>query len=173
MLSVFRILLIPVFVWLYCFEDNYPVSTLVLVLSGVTDMVDGYIARHFNMISNFGKALDPIADKLTQLAILICLGLRFPWMFLLAAFLAIKELTTGIIALIVVKKTRVVKGSDWHGKVSTLLLYTMMGLHVIWYDIPQDLSYALIIICLCMVALSFVLYTIRHVAALKANKTKK
>ena len=97
-LSFFRLCLIPLIIWLYCVKQEYVWTFFVVGFSGLTDVVDGFIARRFNMISNFGKALDPIADKLTQLAMLVCLGLRFPWMFMLAAFLAAKELTTGIIA---------------------------------------------------------------------------
>ena len=65
-LSFFRICLLPVIVWLYGVENNYVWAGYILILSGVTDMADGYIARHFHMISNLGKILDPIADKLTQ-----------------------------------------------------------------------------------------------------------
>ena len=80
MLSFFRICLIPVIVWLYLVKKNYTWTVCILILSGVTDMVDGFIARRFNMISNLGKVLDPIADKLTQTVMLVCLFTRFPMM---------------------------------------------------------------------------------------------
>ena len=79
-LSFFRICLIPLMVWLYCVEQKFQLTGYVLVLSGVTDVVDGFIARKFNMISDLGKILDPIADKLTQAVMLICLVIRFPLM---------------------------------------------------------------------------------------------
>ena len=81
-LSFFRLLLIPVIVWLYIVK-KYPIWTMaVLALSGITDIVDGIIARKCNMISDFGKAFDPVADKLTQIAMLFCLVSRFRWMLL-------------------------------------------------------------------------------------------
>ena len=172
-LSCFRIVLIPIFVLFYSVYHNNTYAVLILVLSGVTDIIDGFIARHFSMISDIGKALDPIADKLTQLVVLICLGLKFPMMFILAAALAVKELASGILALIVVKKTKTVKGSDWHGKVSTFLLYAMMALHIIWRDIPLFLSHTLFLICLSMIALSFILYLIKHITALTEYKSIK
>ena len=73
LLSVVRLALIPVIVWLYSYEKNYYAAIGVILLSGATDIIDGWIARHFNMISDFGKALDPLADKLTQAALLLCL----------------------------------------------------------------------------------------------------
>ena len=81
-LSFFRLLLIPVIVWLYIVKKDPLWTTGILVLSGVTDVVDGIIARKCNMISDFGKAFDPVADKLTQIAMLFCLVSRFKWMLL-------------------------------------------------------------------------------------------
>ena len=81
-LSFFRLLLIPVIVWLYIVKKD-PIWTMaVLALSGITDIVDGIIARKCNMVSDFGKAFDPVADKLTQIAMLFCLVSRFRWMLL-------------------------------------------------------------------------------------------
>ena len=80
LLSLFRLLLIPVIVWLYWFQKDYFPAGALLILSGLTDLADGYIARHFNAVSNVGKILDPIADKLTQAAMLFCLVTRFPLM---------------------------------------------------------------------------------------------
>ena len=67
-LSIFRMVLIPVFVWTYCGLKNDLATALVLLLSGISDTADGIIARRFNMITTLGKAIDPVADKLTQIA---------------------------------------------------------------------------------------------------------
>lgn len=81
-LSFLRLCLIPVIVWLYVDKQDYLWALLVLILSGITDIVDGIIARKCNMISDFGKAFDPIADKLTQMATLYCLISRFSYMLI-------------------------------------------------------------------------------------------
>ena len=81
-LSFFRICLIPVIVWLYIGKEDYSLTLIILILSGFTDVVDGIIARKCNMISDFGKAFDPIADKLTQAAMLCCLVVRFQHMMI-------------------------------------------------------------------------------------------
>lgn len=88
-LSIFRMVLIPVFVWTYCGLKNDLATALVLLLSGISDTADGIIARRFNMITTLGKAIDPVADKLTQIAMLLCLLTRFPSLIILFALLLI------------------------------------------------------------------------------------
>ena len=96
-LSFFRLLLIPVIVWLYIVKKDPIWTMVILALSGITDIVDGIIARKCNMISDFGKAFDPVADKLTQIAMLFCLVSRFQWMLLPLCVLVVKEITAGIL----------------------------------------------------------------------------
>lgn len=168
-LSVCRIIMIPVFIWVYCCRKEYLLAFWVLCLSGVTDLVDGFIARTFHMVSNLGKALDPIADKLTQGAVLLCLGIRFPQMFFLAGLLAAKEITTGLMSLSAIHKTKEVKSADWHGKVTTCLLYFTMLLHILWGGIPQTASVLLTVLCVIMMAVSFVMYFRRNVTLLRSG----
>ena len=168
-LSVCRIIMIPVFIWVYCCRKEYLLAFWVLCLSGVTDLVDGFIARTFHMVSNLGKALDPIADKLTQGAVLLCLGIRFPRMFFLAGLLAAKEITTGLMSLSAIHKTKEVKSADWHGKVTTCLLYFTMLLHILWGGIPQTASVLLTVLCVIMMAVSFVMYFRRNVTLLRSG----
>ena len=166
LLSFFRLCLIPVMVWLYTVRENYIFTMLVLVLSGITDVADGIIARKLNMVSDFGKAFDPIADKLTQVAMMFCLVTRFPWMILPLVLMVIKELFTGITGLLTIRKTGKVEGAVRHGKVTTVLLYTMMGIHLVWFAIPPLLSGFLIGISTGMMLLSAVGYGIRNIKML-------
>lgn len=168
-LSVCRILMIPVFIWAYYCCKEYLLAFLILCLSGITDLVDGFIARTFHMVSNLGKALDPIADKLTQGAVLLCLGIRFPQMFFLAGLLAAKEITTGLMSLSAIRKTKEVKSADWHGKITTCLLYFTMLLHILWGDISQTASLLLTVLCVIMMAVSFVMYFRRNVTLLRSG----
>lgn len=170
-LSVCRIFMIPIFIWAYCFRREYLLAFWILCLSGVTDLVDGFIARTFHMVSNLGKALDPIADKLTQGAVLLCLGIRFPQMFFLAGLLAAKEITTGLMSLSAIRRTKEVKSADWHGKITTCLLYFTMLLHIFWGGIPQAASLFLTVLCVVVMSVSFVMYFRRNIALLKNKKT--
>ena len=172
LLSLIRILLIPLFVWLYLGEENVPATAVVLVLSGLTDALDGFIARHYHMVSDFGKALDPFADKLTQFAMLCCLVVRFPRMLWLIIVLCVKEVLVASSQLLVIRKTELVLGAEWHRKITTILLYAVMILHLLWLDIPATLSWSLVGLCIGMLLLSGVLYGIRNYRAIRDNQAK-
>ncbi|BDF68291.1 CDP-alcohol phosphatidyltransferase [Oscillospiraceae bacterium] len=169
LLSVFRLCLIPLLVWLYCWKQAYAWTGSILILSGVTDLLDGYIARRFNAVSDLGKVLDPVADKLTQGAMLLCLLTRFPLMWLPLSLMVVRELFMATTGLWIIRKTGRVLGAEWHGKAATVLLYAAMILHVFWYAIPEMVSMLSIAICAVMIAVSFVLYGIRNIQVLKGG----
>ena len=167
LLSFFRLALIPFIIWFYVKRQDYVVTLLILLLSAVTDVADGIIARKCNMISDFGKALDPVADKLTQTATLCCLVSRFEYMLFPLFFLMVKEVCTGITGLISIKRTHEVKGSVWHGKLTTVSLYAMMAIHLVWYSIPPTVSFVMVGICIGIMLMSFIMYTAQNLGAIK------
>ena len=171
LLSFLRLCMIPLIIWLYCAQKNYVLTAVVLVLSGVTDTIDGFIARRFNMVTDLGKALDPIADKLTQASVMFCLLTRFQMMLVPLLLLIFKEVCNGIMSLFVIKKTGKVCGADWHGKVCTWLLYAMMFVHIVWFDISREWTTALISICVIMMTVSFALYMVRNYKMLTKEVT--
>ena len=166
-LSFFRLCLIPIIVWLYISKEDYFWTLMALLLSGLTDVVDGIIARKCNMISDFGKAFDPIADKLTQAAMLCCLVVRFNYMLIPLGMLVIKEVVTGITALISIKKTEQVEGAVWHGKLTTVVLYLMMAVHLVWFNIPTTVSLIMVGVCIGIMIMSFIMYSVRNIKAIK------
>ncbi len=166
-LSFFRLILIPAIVICYLKYDNYSLSVILILVSGLTDVLDGFIARKFNMVSDFGKILDPIMDKLTQAAILLCLFSRFTKMMYLFLLLSVKEIVTAITGIIGINRSGEVKGADWHGKLSTCTLYAMMIVHMLWYDIPLAVSDFFVAICAGVMCMSFVLYVIRNIKLMK------
>lgn len=157
LLSLFRLTLIPAIVILYVNEHPY-LSVALIVLSAVTDVVDGWIARHFHMVSDFGKFLDPTADKLTQIAMLSCLVIRYPWAILLVALLVVKDLFQFVYALIVLKKTNTMNSAKWFGKVNTVVLYASMILLFLHQDFPNALAGTLLGICAFTMLASMILY---------------
>ena len=171
-LSLFRLLLIPVIMWLYIVKEDPVLTTVILALSGITDIVDGIIARKCHMVSDFGKAFDPVADKLTQIAMLFCLVSRFKWMLLPLCVMVIKEVTAGILGLLVIRKTGKVDGAVWHGKATTVSLYSMMIIHLIWYNIPSVISGILIGACTALVLLSAFMYSRENVRILLGKKNE-
>ena len=158
LLSLLRLAMIPLLLWLYLDREAYLLTAAVLVLSGATDVVDGIIARRYDLITDLGKALDPIADKLTQIAMLYCLGTSFPEIRILLAILIVKEVITGVMSLISIGKTGRVDGAQWHGKLTTVLLYAMIVDRIV----PWLFSVLLTLACAGMMVLSMVMYWKRN-----------
>lgn len=158
-LSFFRIVLIPFIIWTYVVQEPYWALALI-VLSGVTDVVDGFIARKFHMVTDFGKGLDPIADKLTQGVIMIALIFNFPRMWVPVVIMAVKEALAFTLRFIAFKKTQIVQSAEWHGKLTTVLLYLMIVTHIVWPEIPQTVSLVYVAVVSTLMVVSCILYTI-------------
>ena len=160
-LCYIRLLLIPLFMILYIKaetrEDYYSAGFVVLIAS-VTDFLDGFIARKFNMITEFGKLLDPLADKLMQTALILVLILKIDYMYILALIFIIKEIVMTVAAYIFVKKGKKLNGSKWFGKVSTAFFYATMLILIVFPSLSNGITYLLMIICGTFLTLSFVLY---------------
>ncbi len=166
LLTCLRLLMIPLFMWLYLAKQKYAETAAVLLLSGLTDIVDGFIARRFDLVSDLGKALDPVADKLTEFCMLLCLLSRFDVLRLLAVLMVAKELVCGAATLAAIKKTGEVLSAEWHGKLCTCLLYLTIVLHILWIDIPFQVSFALTAVTFVCLVLSMVLYLWRSIRLL-------
>ena len=170
MLSILRLLLIPLIVYLYCFKHDSALTLAAVVFSAVTDVVDGFIARRFNMITDFGKFLDPLADKATQIVVLICLVTEFHTMIIPCIILFIKEIFSLVVRVVVYGKTDRVEGAKWHGKVATSLVIAMILCHLIWPDISPMMSYTLVGICSSFLVFSGTLYNLESIRMMKAGR---
>ena len=164
-LSGIRILMVPVFIWLFFeyYEQIY-LSLLIFLLAGLTDIIDGYLARRNNWISNLGKLLDPLADKLMQCTVLVCFAVKniIPWQ--LAAAFMLKELFMITGAVIVLKKIKVTVKSHWYGKVTTAVFYAIVFavfvVRVFKLDINPAVYAVLIALALIFTLGSMILYII-------------
>ncbi|MCH5285823.1 MAG: CDP-alcohol phosphatidyltransferase family protein [Christensenellaceae bacterium] len=170
LLTLIRLLLIGPIVWAFAGLHDSALMAVLLTVSGATDILDGWIARHFHMISAFGKAVDPLADKLTQFAVLVCLATRYRVMRLPLAMLVIKEAASGLMGWMVFRRTGEVLGAQWHGKLVTCMLYALMIAHILWQEMPAYLSNTLTSLCMAMMALSFTLYAMRNIRAIQGGK---
>ena len=166
-LSMFRLLLLPVIVYMYINQKDYVLTGVLLLVSGITDLLDGYIARTFNMMSDLGKILDPVADKGTQAVVLLCLVTRFRWLVIPFICILIKELFMSCIGMVVIKKTGEVHGALWHGKAATFMLDFMIIVHIVFYHISSTLSIILTIVSTLLILLSFYLYAKENINILK------
>lgn len=134
LLSLFRLVLIPVYITIYLdardFRD-YFLAASILAVSCLTDMIDGKIARHFNMISTVGKILDPLADKLTQFALILCLASKHPILWYIVGLFFVKELFQLVAGAINLHKGKMLKGALFSGKICTTILFISLILMVL------------------------------------------
>ena len=171
LLSVFRLLLLPLIVWLYCVEHNYIAAIIILFISGLTDIVDGFIARRFNMISDLGKILDPIADKFTQGVLLICLATKHKVILVLVGVFALKELLMIILGYITMKRKDSVNSAKWYGKLNTVIIYSTIVLMILIPDMPNNAVTIMSGICIGVIIVSFLMYARFYQKILSNKKT--
>ena len=157
-MSVVRIALIPLIIWLYSVAKNYYAAIAVIALSAVTDIIDGWLARRFNMISDFGKALDPLADKLTQAALLICLLSKYKSMLGLIVVFSLCEITKFTLGIIIAKKHDEVNGAKWYGKANTVIIYATMMALILFPQMSEVLANILMLFCGTVMIAAHVLY---------------
>lgn len=158
-LTLFRLLLIPVFDHFFFTDPGSFAPLVVLSLSALSDVLDGFIARRFAMVSDFGKFLDPLADKLTQATLLLCLSLRYAAAGFLLGLLVIKELAMGSFALLTLERTDGVHSARWHGKLNSTILEVSLALMLL-PNFPTALLVPLILLCSISMFSSLLLYTI-------------
>ena len=120
LLSVIRIALIPVFAVLF-YNDQKVIAVVILALSGLSDLFDGKIARKFNQVSELGKILDPVADKVLQLSAVVCFTLNGFLSWIVVVLLGLKELTLLIGGGIISKKQRNMVYSNAFGKIASFI----------------------------------------------------
>ncbi len=157
-MSAFRLLLIPIFVWLYHFREQYALAVAVLLLSYLTDLTDGWVARRLHMVSDLGKILDPVSDKIGQGFIMLCLVWEFPVLLIPLAVFVVKESIQAVSNLKVLNKTKEVHGAELHGKISTCVVDFLVLIHVFWHGIPQWLTAALSVLTVIVMMVSLILY---------------
>lgn len=178
-LTYFRIILIPVFVVFYVNSAHsikcYIASVMVLIASGLTDMLDGRIARKYDQITELGKVLDPVADKLSQCAILACLLIRYRLFIPVLAIFVIKEITMAVLALVFYRLGRKLKGAHWYGKIATSSFYliTIFLLLVPPGKVPAEVSDALIILSGAFMLFAFIMYLRVYFVMWKDHKDNK
>ena len=160
-LSLFRLILIPVYVYIYLHAEDdseYILAAVVMGLSCITDMIDGKIARHFNMISNVGKVLDPLADKFTQLALILCLSAKYPILYPVLALFLVKEFFQLFASIFHIRQGKALPGALMAGKVCTTVMFISLIALVLFPHMNELVADAIILIDAVFLMISFISY---------------
>ena len=177
LISVIRILLIPVFGYLF-YNDEKILAVVILAVSGLTDMFDGKIARKFNQISDLGKVLDPVADKLTQITIAVMLFIDFKtasnpiinalgWVFLVFLIKEAVMIVGGLIMLLLNIRPG---AAEFWGKAATVVFYVGMVIiiavgpevgalnSILNFELPNVITGIIVVVCAIMTLAAFASY---------------
>ena len=157
-LTILRFFIIPLIIY-YLAKDQYLAAFIALTASGLTDVLDGTIARKFNLITNFGKLIDPLADKVTQLAILCTLVVKeiIPLWILVIVLLKEAMMVSG--ASFLYGKDLVVS-SKWYGKAATVLFYLAIAVSLLVRQFSLSFYFDIILyyLALIMTIFSLIMY---------------
>ena len=171
-ISFIRILLITPFVAFFI-ERMYIAAAITVGISGISDLFDGVIARKFHQESELGKVLDPLADKLTLIAVGICLIFIEPYVLPVMIIMVMKDVLMIIGGTIIINKGVIPPKSSWYGKVSTFMFYISVGMVVlmaIFGYVNKSLSFAVLGITAGMMIFSLINYAIIFVKLQKQLK---
>lgn len=166
-ITVGRFCLVPILGY-YLFKGDYLTSIVIFLFAGLTDIIDGYIARKFNMMTEWGKVADPLADKLIQATVLVMLVINkmFPLPLLIIIFA--NEILMGLGTLLLFKKVKVVVGANWYGKLATVLFYFAITMIIIirivqvHYDFTNLLINIFIVLAVISKLYAFIMYAINY-----------
>lgn len=165
LLSLFRLVLIPIYVAIYLNARNstdYYVAAGILAVSCLTDLIDGKIARHFNMISSLGKILDPLADKATQFTLIICLAIKYNFLLYLVGLFVLKESFQLIAGGINLRKWKMLKGALYSGKICTTILFISLILMVMLPNLSEKTVVLITIVDAIFMLIAFADYVVAY-----------
>ncbi len=165
LLSLFRLVLIPVYAYIYLTATQsyqYLLAGSIMALSCLTDMIDGKIARKFNMITTVGKILDPLADKVTQFTLTLCLSMKYPVLMPVLALFVVKELFQLVAGVFFLRKGRMLPGALMAGKVCTTVLFISLIALVLFPGLDSAVIDTIALVDAGFLAFSFVCYILAY-----------
>ena len=151
-MSLFRLALVPFILWIYL-TGEYSIAAALVLLSALTDIFDGVIARKFNMVSDLGKVLDPLSDKVTHIALLICLVSRYRFVWVVLGLLVVKELAVAGLGACAVKRGKSVV-------VMLVFIVVVMVALMLFPAIPARAAFWMLVAVCAVMAFAMVMYII-------------
>ena len=164
-MGYFRILLIPVFCVIYLNADSvkdYYLAAGIVLVSTITDLFDGKVARKFNMVTELGKFVDPFADKLTHGAVALCLCTRYKCMVWLVVLMAMKEGFMAVMGLINLRRGKKLDGAKWYGKVCTFVTYVILIILLLFPTMNTKVVWVLTTVDMVLMIFTWINYIVYH-----------
>ena len=171
-ITLIRIALTPVFMRLYL-EGEHTGAMCLLAAAALSDMLDGFVARRFQMITPLGKVLDPVADKLLQLAMLLCLLRIRPAVLPLLLLHLLRETGLFVLGCMAYKRCGVLTGAHWYGKLCTACMYMVLGGLLMWPGMPGIIANYGMGLCAGLMLLCMLMYTAEYIRLLKGSEKRK
>lgn len=165
LLSLFRLLMLPVYAYIYLNATQsyqYLAAGGIMAVSCLTDLVDGKIARRFNMVSNLGKILDPFADKVTQFTLIVCLSLRYPVLHPVMALFLVKDTFQLVLGIVNLRKGKMLPGALMAGKICTTVLFISLITLVLFPEMDPRLVDAIAATDMIFLGISFICYILAY-----------
>ena len=170
LMGYFRILMLPVFLAGYYRADTpkeYGVIFALLAVIFLSDLLDGYVARKFNMVTTLGKILDPVADKLVQGTLALAVSFRHPWMKVFFAVFLAKELYMGIMGLYLLRRKNALHGAQWYGKLCTAVVDGCILILLFLPKLEAGISNLMILCMIVMELFTIIMYLRFHIGILR------
>ncbi len=173
-LSTFRLLLVPVFAGVFFSDlpDAHRWAALVYALAFCTDVLDGWIARKYDMVTKLGRVLDPLADKLMTFTVILCICLDQIVPMWAAVIFFCKEAIMGIGGAILLKRVKDVIPANWLGKTSTGVFFVVLAVLVL-FPVPQPWPTVLISVALALTVASLIHYFMTYRKLLAEHPKEK
>ena len=169
LLSLFRLALIPVYIYIYLGATEtyqYITAGTIMAVSCLTDLIDGKVARRFNMVSTLGKILDPLADKITQFTLTVCLSLKhpqlYPVLYPVLALLVVKELVQLALGVLFLRRGKMLPGALMAGKVCTTVLFISLIALVLFPLVDDTVVSVIAAVDAVFLGISFVSYILAY-----------
>lgn len=161
LITYIRFLLVPPFIYFFL-QENYILAALMIALSGLSDCFDGFCARKLNQVTSLGKILDPIADKVTLIAVAVCMVIYLPAIMPIMLVLVVKEFLMLLGGFILLLRDITPPPANIYGKIATVVFYFVICLIILTKIVTGHENLVLIYIGLVLVAVAMVIALIQY-----------
>jgi len=172
-LTLIRIIIIPFIIYYYRISYLYNIIIFLVALSGITDFLDGFIARKTKKVSELGQVLDPLADKCTQISLAYCLMLKYPIFGTALGILIMKEIVQLVLGYMVYKEKNIVNMAKWYGKIATAFFYFSVITLLVFPNIPVYFVNIMVSTLILLLILALILYILMFVKQLISSEDNK